>query len=846
MVGQSEPDPKLETLLPGVTLTLIAEHPDIATPTGIDVDAEGNIWAVACHTHMPPDDYPGPKFDEILVFSPDGKQRSVFYNATYHTMDLELGADGWVYLAERDRILRIKDTDGDGKADVEEDLATLTTEADYPHNGLSGLCWHPDGDLIFGLGENFAQGWSLRSVDNLEISGSGEGGVFRCRPDGTELHRIARGMWNPFGICVRADGEIFATDNDPGVRPPCRLLHVVEGGDYAYQRKYGSEAHHPFVGWNGELRGSLPMVHPVGEAPCGAASLGRGLIVPSWSDHRIDFHALHREGASFAGERLQLIGGLRYFRPVCIAEDKTAASEESRTWYLTDWVDGRYPVHGFGRLWRLDIDLQNAANWIGPTELEPRTPEAELAADLLSGDSSRSRDELLTLSRHEDPFVARAGLIQLADLASNDSPAEFSALPKADQISTVLALSLGKADPANWIPPLLDSATPEVVFETLRWIADAELTEFQSAVESLLTRNDLSFDVFEAAIATSNTLSGTPDQGVRNPEAFLTRVQDSASPPHLRAFALRLLPIPAQSPSKAEPNARVRYPKGLTVALLEELLTIGDEQLSLEAARVLAGRPDAGAALLAQVANDPEQTPPVRAEAIAGLAVVAPDHLDLLVSLAAENAPVIREEALRALRNRPLSEEQRAEISKSANAFPESAALFQALLDPTSLAAGRPGIDQLDAWIARLDAVEGEPDLSAGERIFHHASVALCSNCHRHGGRGNIVGPDLSAVADRGDHRWLLDSILQPAKEIAPEYLPRTMTLKDGRQVTGIRLRSSTSEVIRDAHGQSLSFKKDDIAKIEELNTSFMPAGLIYTLTDRELRDLMAFLESES
>src|SRR5690606_25456250 len=101
--------------------------------------------------------------------------------------------------------------------------------------------------------------------------------------------------------------------------PPCRLLHIVEGGDYGYQRSYGHEAHHPFVGWNGELRGTLPMIHPSGEAPCGVTPLGRGLIVPSWSDHRIDFFLLSRKGASYDAEPRTLVQGGRYFRPSCIA-----------------------------------------------------------------------------------------------------------------------------------------------------------------------------------------------------------------------------------------------------------------------------------------------------------------------------------------------------------------------------------------------------------------------------------------------------------------------------------------------------------------------------------------------
>jgi len=205
----AEREPQVKTLQPGVRLTLVAEHPELATPTGIDVDAQGRIWVVATHTHFRPDDYVGPEHDEILVFSDINKagraeKRQVFYNATDATMDLELGPDGWVYLAERDRILRIKDTNGDGKADVEENIAVLKSEADYPHNGLEGLAWHPNGDLVFAIGENFAKPWTLTGTDGVTVKGAGKGGIFRCTAAGKNLRRIAVGFWNPFRhLCSR-------------------------------------------------------------------------------------------------------------------------------------------------------------------------------------------------------------------------------------------------------------------------------------------------------------------------------------------------------------------------------------------------------------------------------------------------------------------------------------------------------------------------------------------------------------------------------------------------------------------------------------------------------------------
>ena len=167
----------------GVKLTLVAEHPDVVTPTGLDIDSEGSIWLVCSHTHFRPEDYEGPEHDEIIVLRPDGT-RSVFFNQTKATMDLELGSDGWVYLAERDRILRVKDSNDDGIGDKVEVLAELHTEADYPHNGLSGLAWHPDGRLVFALGENFWKSWTLRGTDKTTITGTGEGGIFCCTPQG--------------------------------------------------------------------------------------------------------------------------------------------------------------------------------------------------------------------------------------------------------------------------------------------------------------------------------------------------------------------------------------------------------------------------------------------------------------------------------------------------------------------------------------------------------------------------------------------------------------------------------------------------------------------------------------
>ena len=846
-----ERDPQVEIRLPGVQISLVAEHPALVTPTGIDIDDQGRVWVVATHTHFRPDDYVGPEHDEILVFNDldgDGKaeQRLVFYNATDATMDLELGSDGWVYLAERDRILRVKDSDDDRKGDVEENIVALKTEADYPHNGLEGLTWHPDGDLVFGLGENFGKPWTLTGTDGVAVRGTGEGGIFRCSADGKNLRRIAQGFWNPFGICVRADGEIFAAENDPGERPPCRLLHIVEGGDYGYQQSYGPEAHHPFVAWNGELRGTLPMIHPSGEAPCGILPLGRGLLVPSWSDHRIDFFLLRRTGASFAADRMALVHGGKYFRPTCIAsaDDAQGANGRKRTWYLADWVDGRYQAHGCGRLWKLEIDLDKA-EWVGTLDPEPITDSARLAADLRLGKTTKDRRALLQLAKDEDPFLARAALLALSRETSKWTRDDVASWPAIDRVQAVLALKLAKASPEFWVREFLADENADVQFETLRWIADAGLTAFLPDVEKLLNRSDLDYRRFEAGIATWNTLNGKPEAGIRNLELLLARVQDIRSAPKLRAYALRLLPTQPQTAPQEGVSPVQEFPEGLTLQMLQELLAVNNETLSLEVVRTLAGNPLVSQMMLAEIATDSNRSVLLRAEAIAGLAAVAEQQADLLLQLADDSQCVVREEALRCLRSGIYSPEQIRQLEVLIGKYPDSADLIRAILAPTALADKRPPVTDTQAWLATLDAVETPADTENGRRIFHHARLAQCSNCHRHNGRGNVVGPDLSGLSHRKDPMWLLQSILEPGRQMAPEYLPRTIVLNDGRTFTGIRLRSYTHETIRDTNGQNRTFDRNDIESMVESAISFMPTGLVNSLTIRELRDLIAFLESD-
>ncbi len=74
------------------------------------------------------------------------------------------------------------------------------------------------------------------------------------------------------------------------------------------------------------------------------------------------------------------------------------------------------------------------------------------------------------------------------------------------------------------------------------------------------------------------------------------------------------------------------------------------------------------------------------------------------------------------------------------------------------------------------------------------------------------------------------------------------LVTEDGHVFTGIMLRDGGggTEFYRDNAGRERKFSTSEIVERKELQTSMMPDGLIDLMTDREIRDLLAFLDGDS
>ena len=112
---------------------------------------------------------------------------------------------------------------------------------------------------------------------------------------------------------------------------------------------------------------------------------------------------------------------------------------------------------------------------------------------------------------------------------------------------------------------------------------------------------------------------------------------------------------------------------------------------------------------------------------------------------------------------------------------------------------------------------------------------------------GGLAGPDLSSAGGRYSAVDLLDNIVYPSKVINEQYSLSIYTKKDGSQVVG-RLVNMSQDVLRvatnpmDPGGSEVRFSTKEVASVATSAVSFMPEGLLNTLTESDVLDLLAYL----
>jgi uncharacterized repeat protein (TIGR03806 family) len=144
---------------------------------------------------------------------------------------------------------------------------------------------------------------------------------------------------------------------------------------------------------------------------------------------------------------------------------------------------------------------------------------------------------------------------------------------------------------------------------------------------------------------------------------------------------------------------------------------------------------------------------------------------------------------------------------------------------------------------ARILALQGNAD--RGRQVFFENRSAQCKSCHRVGGAGGTLGPDLTGIGAKRSRLVILDQILNPSGEIAPEYVPYVLERTDGTVATGLLTKRTAHEIIlRDATDQPIRVPTEQIQRLAPHAKSLMPELLLRDLSVQEVADLLEFLVS--
>ncbi|HQZ64355.1 MAG TPA: HEAT repeat domain-containing protein [Planctomycetaceae bacterium] len=336
----------------GFKVDLVYGVPDIEHPSAVTCDSEGNLFV-----GEDPMDMRGPATEPIdrivlIRWDKDGGPpvKTVFCENLSAVFGMLWYQDA-LYVMNAPYYTMLKDTDGDGVADVREELCDSFGHAPgffgLNNHVPSGMRLGMDGFVYVALGDKGLP--KAIGADGSTITLEG-GGVFRMRPDATQLEIVSHGIRNNMDVALDQFDNIFTFDNDDDYGWWMRVIHHVPTGYYGYPYDYRSHRN--------------PFLPPVGEFGSGTACGGacyREAAWPAqyqgnaffcdWGESKIERYTLTKKGASFEAQvdDFMLGDGSGDFRPIDLC-----FSPDGKHMYVADWNQaGGGTPDKVGRLFRV-------------------------------------------------------------------------------------------------------------------------------------------------------------------------------------------------------------------------------------------------------------------------------------------------------------------------------------------------------------------------------------------------------------------------------------------------------------------------------------------------------------
>ena len=433
------------------------------------------------------------------------------------------------------------------------------------------------------------------------------------------------------------------------------------------------------------------------------------------------------------------------------------------------------------------------------------------------------------------------------------------------------------------VVPMLDTDDPALQKEALRVIGSREgwAGETLTLLRGWLKENKLARE--REAVLRGFLLAQSKDRSIQR------LISDSLNRPGAsEPLRLLLLDVVFRAP--------VSELSDVLVASLQRAIVLGSPAVRLQAVRIVHDRGlESFDRQLRRMGGENNQPVDVRVEALATVAgriesMTGEEFTFLLGRIDEKTEPLARLAAAQALAEAPLSSTQLLAVSQSfdragplavpvlVRSFSRSKAedvglAFVAALEKSAASANvsadelsklletyppsvqqagsgllkRLGVDieQRKARLAELSPLAEGGNVERGRHIFF-GKKAACAGCHTIATEGGKVGPDLSAIGKIRTGRDLLEAVAFPSSSFARGFRSYTILTEQGQVHTGVISRQSANTVyLRTAQLAEIRIPRDSIEEMRESKTSVMPKGLDKTLSQQELRDLIAFLRSK-
>jgi len=753
----------------------------------------------------------------------------------FHSLYVMVNDEGDTTLARRSGLYRLQDSDNDDQYDKITLLKRLNGHGEHgPHTAVLA----PDGKSLYVIAGNFTKlpemdgyrGKDTSRLDNLlplikdpnghdNVVAAHGGWIARTDSAGSKWELVSSGFRNPFDMAFNEDGELFTYDSDmewdiglPWYRPT-RICHVTSRSEFGWRA--GSNK------WSASYPDNSPPVLNIGQGSPTSFFSGKiarfpekyrhSLFAFDWSFGIIYAIHLTPEGSSYKAKAEEFISGA----PLPLTDGMIGP--DGALYFLTG---GRKLESHLYRVYHGDNKSSNAALSVTGSgdAIELRKTRQSLEQYHYKTDP-KAIDFAWPYLKHSDRFIRHAARVAVG----NQPVSQWSekALSEKDpQILTQAMIALARTGNAGLKQSIFNSLTG-VDFKQL---SSGQQIDFLRAIELTLSR------------------MGLPD-ATQKPKliSYLGANYPASNHELNRLFAKILVYI-------GDPQATEK-----TLALLETAKDDSLQESVMNSSDLILRNPQYGM----DIASMLSKTPPAQQIYYATALTTAKDGwtsatrdkyfkwFNNAFGFKAGNSYIgfIDRGRNMALQHVPKNLMNHYDTLSGKNLLTQNGNRLAGQVARPKGPGRRWMVDS--AMVFMQDGVSSR-NFDRGKAMF---TATLCSSCHRIGGEGGEVGPDLSQLGTRFSPRDILVAIIEPSKEISDQYAATYFYMKDGSSILGrVKHQDKDKYYISQnpfAPQQVREVLKKDVSRTSISDApSIMLPGLVNSLSPEELQDLMAYLVS--